>query len=128
TAPTIMVSTFSVSSAVRAQQDVPSDVLLALALGPFSGADEPPVLDRPGVSTVYDRVLARAPGLVPSELIVDLPVLTHVTGIATSSAVAESGSSDGLPASLAHMLRALDQVNWPRATELFHMLGLDSRS
>jgi hypothetical protein len=72
------------------------------------------------MSDVYERVLARAPGLVPSDLILDLPILTHTSNL-ESLPTADSGFSAFLPVGLARVLRMFDDMNWPQAVELFHM-------
>ena len=92
-----------------------------------SGTEERPTVDRAPVADVYERVLARAPGLVPSELILDLPILTHTSNL-TPSSTTDSGFSAILPAGLAQVLHMFDDMNWPQAVELFHMFDSNGSS
>jgi hypothetical protein len=96
---------------------VPGDVLLALAISPMSGTDEKLPADPAPANEVYERILARAPVLMPSEIFVELPILVHPPD---SSAIQDRPLSPLIGA-----IRSLNKLDWRQAVDLLHRLELD---
>jgi hypothetical protein len=96
---------------------VPGDVLLALAVGPISGTDEKLAADPAPANDVYERILARAPVLNPSEIFVELPILVHLS---------DSSAKQDRPLSpLIDVIRSLNRLDWRQAVDLLHRLEMD---
>ena len=96
---------------------VPGDVLLALAVGPISGTDEKFGPDPAQANDVYERILARAPVLMPSEIFVELPILVHLPD--------SSAKQDRSLSPVIDVIRSLNRLDWRQAVDLLHRLEMD---